>query len=138
MALIEINTNPSRRDLAWFGLILMAFLGVVGAFAGRATGNIRVSQVIWLLGITLATAYYAVPALRRPIFVGWMYAAYPIGYVVSHVLLGIIYFGLLTPIGWLLRAFGHDPMERRIDDAAPTYWIKRDALIDVARYFRQF
>ena len=138
MALIEINRNPSRRDLAWFGLVLLIFLGIVGYLVGRATGSPRASPIIWGAGVVLAAVYYAVPPLRKPMFVGWMYAAYPIGYVMSHVLLGIIYFGLLTPLGWMVRAFGHDAMRRQFDRSAPTYWLKRDAARDVNRYFRQF
>jgi len=79
-----------------------------------------------------------VPSLRRPMFVGWMYAAYPLGFIVSHVLLGLVYFGVVTPIGLLLRAVGHDPMTRRFDRSAKTYWIAREQTRDVRRYFRQF
>jgi hypothetical protein len=138
MALLEINRNPSRRDLAWFGLILLVFFVVVGAIAGRLAGSDLVRHVLWGAGVLLAAVYYVVPALRRPMFVGWMYAAYPIGYVISHVLLGVIYFGLVTPIGLILRAVSHDPMERRFDRAAPTYWSARERTPDVKTYFRQF
>jgi hypothetical protein len=67
-----------------------------------------------------------------------MYAAYPIGWVVSHVLLGLIYFGLLTPVGWLMKLFGYDPMERRFDRAAASYWVERERQTDAGRYFKQF
>lgn len=138
MALIEINRDPSRRDLAWFGLVLLIFLGIVGYLVGRAMDSARASQTIWGVGVVLAALYYAVPPVRKPMFVGWMYAAYPIGYVMSHVLLGMIYFGLLTPLGWMVRAFGHDAMQRQFDRSASTYWLKRDVARDVNRYFRQF
>ena len=138
MALLEINRNPSRRDLAWFGVVLMLFLAVVGAMIGRALHSDVARNVLWGAGIVFAIAYYAVPPLRRPMFVGWMYAAYPIGWGVSHVLLGLVYFGVVTPIGLLMRAVGHDPMARRFDRSAPTYWIARKPVTDVKRYFRQF
>ena len=138
MALIEINTNPSRRDLAWFGLIALAFFVFVGATLGRWTGQPLVARTIWTIGVLVAVVYYAVPAVRRPLFVGWMYAAFPIGWVVSHVLLGVMYYGILTPVGLLMRALGRDPMERRFDRAAPSYWVERERVTDVERYFRQF
>jgi hypothetical protein len=79
----------------------------------------------------------AVPPVRRPKFLAWMYAAYPIGWVVSHRVLAIIYFGLLTPIGTLMGVFGYDPMARRFDRAAASYWVERGRNRDPARYFRQ-
>ena len=138
MALLEINRNPSRRDLAWFGAILFVFFIVIGGVIGRALGSDVTRNVLWGAGALLGLAYYAVPGLRRPMFVGWMYAAYPLGFVVSHVLLGLVYFGVVTPIGLLMRAVGHDPMTRRLDRSAPTYWVEREQVSDVKRYFRQF
>ena len=138
MALLEINRNPSRRDLASFGAVLLVFFIVIGLVIGRATHSELVRNVFWSVGGVLALVYYAVPALRKPMFVGWMYAAYPLGYVISHVLLGLIYFAVVTPIGLIMRAVGHDPMERRFDRAARTYWVPREPVSDVKRYFRQF
>ena len=138
MSLIELKTTASKKELAWFGLLLLAFLGLVGLLVWRATGTLAASRYIWGVGVVLAAIYYAVPPLRLPMFKGWMYAAYPIGWVVSHVLLGLIYFGLLTPIGFLMRVFGYDPMERRFDRTAATYWIERERQIDAERYFKQF
>ena len=138
MSLIELKTDASKKELAWFGLLLLAFLGIVGLLVWRATGSLTASRYIWGAGVVLAAVYYAVPPLRLPMFRGWMYAAYPIGWVVSHVLLGIIYFGLLTPIGKLMGLFGYDPMERRFDRQAPTYWVERERNRDASTYFRQF
>jgi hypothetical protein len=138
MGLIELKTDATKKELAWFGLLLLAFTGIVGLLVWRATGALNAPRYIWGAGVVLATVYYAVPPLRRPMFLGWMYAAYPIGWVVSHVLLGIIYFGILTPIGKLMAAFGYDPMERRFDRAASSYWVERERHTDPTRYFRQF
>jgi len=138
MALLEINKNPSRRDLAWFGTVLLLFFAVIGAIAGRTLSSEVARNILWGAGVVLALAYYAVPGLRRPMFVGWMYAAYPMGFIVSHLLLGLVYFGVVTPIGLVMRAVGHDPMARRFDRAASTYWVAREQAPDVKRYFRQF
>jgi MFS family permease len=138
MSLIELRTDPTRKELAWFGLLLLAFLGVVGLLAWRATGSLAGARYIWTAGAAAAVLYYAVPPLRRPMFVGWMYAAYPIGWVVSHVLLAGIYFGVLTPIGRLMAVFGYDPMTRRFEKAAASYWVERERNRDASTYFKQF
>ena len=138
MSLIELKKDPTEKDLAWFGVVMLAFFGIVGTFAWRWSGTHIAVYAIWSAAILLVTVYYAVPRLRRPLFVGWMYASYPIGWVVSHVLLALIYYGVLTPTGLLLRVLGRDSMNRQFDRAAKSYWIERERRGDVSRYFRQF
>ena len=138
MSLIELKTDATKKELAWFGLLLLAFLGIVGLLAWRATGTLTASRYIWGAGVALAVIYYAVPPLRKPMFLGWMYAAYPIGWVMSHVILAVIFYGVLTPVGRLMRLFGYDPMARRFDRSAASYWIERERSTDASSYFRQF
>jgi hypothetical protein len=138
MSMIELKTDVTKKELAWFGVLLLAFFGLLGLVVWRATGALDIPRYLWGAGVVLSVVYYAVPPLRRPMFFGWMYAAYPIGWVVSHVILAIIYFGFLTPVAGLMRLFGYDPMARRFDRAAATYWIERERNVDVTRYFRQF
>lgn len=138
MSLIELRTDPTRKELAWFGLLLAAYAGVVGLVLWRITGALTVPGYVWGAGAALAMIYYATSPLRRPMFVGWMYAAYPIGWVVSHVLLAIVYFVVLTPIGLLMRLIGYDPMTRRLEPEAASYWTPRERPIEPIRYFRQF
>jgi hypothetical protein len=74
----------------------------------------------------------------KPIFVGWMYASFPIGFVVSHIVIGVIFYLVITPIGLMMRLFGRDTMYRSFDREAATYWVSHDPGLDRARYLRQF
>ena len=56
-----------------------------------------------------------------------MYAAYPIGWVVGHVMIGVVFFTVVTPIGLLMRALGRDPLQRKFDASRTSYWEKRPA-----------
>ena len=67
-----------------------------------------------------------------------MLAAVPIGWTLSHLVLGAVYYGVFTPIGLVMRLLGHDPLERRFDPTATSYWIERTDRSDPARHFRQF
>ena len=69
---------------------------------------------------------------------GWMLAAVPIGWTISHLVLGIVFFAVVTPIGLLMRLLGRDPMDRRFDPNAKTYWAQRLPVGATDRYFRQF
>jgi hypothetical protein len=117
---------------------MFAFLGLVGVLLWRSTGQIEVARIAWGVGATAAALYYAVPPLRRTMFVGWMYAFYPVGWMMSHLALALIYFAIVTPIGLIRRTFGRDPMQRRLDKSAATYWVEHEPVADINRYFRQF
>ena len=58
---------------------------------------------------------------RMSLMVGWTAAVFPIGWVMSYVLLGGVYFLVLTPIGLAMRICGRDPMQRKFDRQAKTY-----------------
>lgn len=139
MSLIELKTDPSRKDLVWFGLLLPVAAALAGVLVWRSSEDLRVARYIWGAGALLTLIYYAVPRVQRPVFVGWMYAAYPIGWTLSHVLLLLIFFGVITPIGLLMRALGHDPMNRRAGRAGASAWRARGrTAVDRRRYFQQF
>jgi hypothetical protein len=139
MALVELKKDPSLRDLKWFGLMFAAFLLVVGAIFRWKLGQPSVARGLWIAAGVVAVLYYAIPPLRKPMFAGWMYATFPIGFIISHVVLAVFYFGILTPVGMFMRiVLKRDPMERQLEPARSSYWVARDAHPEAKRYFRQF
>ena len=137
MALIEIH-HPSRRDIRVFGLVLALFFGLIGSLVWWKSGSLETPKVLWVIGGILAIVYYAVPRLRLVMYYGWMKLIYPVGWIISHLVLLIFYYLVLTPIGLIMRAFGRDLMRRRFEGDASTYWVEHHLDSDPARYFRQF
>lgn len=138
MSLLQVNKNPSPRDLVWFGAIAVAFLLGLGAFV---QWRWQAAAAAWSLGIGAAVwgaLYAAIPAIRRPCYLGLSYATAPIGWVLSLVLLLLVYYVVLTPIGLVLRLVGYDPMARKSDRAARSYWVSRPEKPRRSRYFRQY
>jgi hypothetical protein len=136
--MIAINKNPSKKELILFGLLGLAFFGLIGLSALHKTHSIHAARNIWVAGAVLFAAYYAVPPIRRPIYLGWMYAAYPIGWVISHVLLALAFWGVIVPVGLLMRVVSRDPLARAFDPSAKSYWTPHEPGTDASRYFRQF
>jgi len=139
MSMIEINRNPSKRELLWFGVIFLAFWIVVAAVLGWRFDLDAAAMAILGIAAVVTIMYSAVPPMRRPLYLAWMYAAAPIGWILSHLLLAIIYYLVFTPVAIVMRLIGRDPLRRRFDANAESYWIRRsDDEIPSSRYFRQF
>jgi len=136
MGLIE-KRGASRSDLKWFGLIIAGVFIVLGAMA-RLKGHHTIPVVLWSIGIALALVYYSIKALRHLMFDLWMGITYPIGSIVSHILMALMFYGVITPVGLLMRLFGRDPMQRAFDRSAASYWEPHDPSAEPGRYFRQF
>jgi hypothetical protein len=137
MAMIEINRNPSRRELLVFGAGLAVVFGVIGALRWHS-GATETATAWWIGGLALTVMFFALTRIRRWLYLGWMYAMYPFAWAVSYLLLGAAYFLVATPIGLTLRLLGRDPLQREFDKSANSYWVARTPNRDDARYFRQF
>ena len=66
------------------------------------------------------------PGLLTPFNRAWMRLAELMHRIVSPLVLGLMFFGLLAPVGWVMRMAGRDVLRRRFDSAARTYWVDRD------------
>ncbi len=136
--MIDVNWRPSPRELRQFAAMGIAFSGLMASVVLWKGGSPTLAGTIVGVGFVLGSAGCVVPPLLRPVYVVLMALALPIGWVVSHVLLALVYFGLMTPLGLLLRLFGHDPLRRRFDPETDSYWIPHEPTQDTQRYFRQF
>lgn len=139
MGMIQINRNPTRRELWQFGFIWMGFVAFFGAVAWFKFDSPTVAWGLWIAAVVVPVAGWVVPGFMRVVFVGMSYLAWPIGFVVSHVVLALVYYAVLTPIGIVMRIFGYDSMRKSFDPGAATYWVERPAAkVEPKRYFRQF
>ncbi len=131
------SVEPSNRDLNLLALIFVAFPGVIGLLAlwrGSPRGWYWIAA-----GLILGSAR-AIPPLFRTIYKVWIAIAVIIGYFVSRILLTIIFFLIITPMGFIMRLKGKDPMDRKLDPVASTYWIPKEETTDtsIKRYEKQF
>lgn len=139
MALFDRNREPSAWELRIFGVLLVVVFGLFGWLLIRHFQARALAVVIWSLAGVVGVFYYVVPSSRRMIFQGWMATVYPLGWLLSHVVLATIYYALITPIGLALRLFRYDPLSRRFDSNATTYWTPSPPPPERARrYFQQF
>ncbi len=98
------------RPAAWVGLAVALLIGLPGFF-----------RVGWI----------------RPVFLTATALTRPIGHVMGKVFLGVIYFGMMTPLGWLFRMIGRDPLGLK-PIVADSYWRPIVEPKDVRRYLHRY
>jgi hypothetical protein len=139
MGLIALKTDPTRRELRMFALLWVPLFG--GLFAlllWYRSGRWVAPAVIAGAAAAIALLGLVRPAGVRPIFLGLIYLTAPIGWVVSHAVLALVYYCVVTPIGLALRALGRDPLQRRFDPRRDSYFEPITRRRRPADYLRQF
>lgn len=112
---------PSDRSIGILFAIVAAGVGAWltwrdSRFAGVA---FAISAAFLLVGL-------ACPRILRPLNIAWMHLGLLLNRAVSPIVMGVIYFGLFTPIASVMRLRGRDVLQRRFDPARHSYWIVRD------------
>lgn len=147
MPLLALDLRPDAGKLRSFGFAALCVFGGLAIAAVQAWPPFaHVSRVarMWSALALLALANWAGlcslfhPRANRPLYLAISLLAYPLGVIVSYALLALLFFGLFTPIGLLLRALGKDPLQRRAQRDRPSYWTTPRKPRDNASYFRQF
>lgn len=132
----EQRTTP--RDLRKFGLIVgtvFVLLAFWGYFHHKPAWPFAAATGMLLLLFGAVSPM----ALRVP-YLGWMAAGFSLGFIVSTIMLTLIYYLAITPIALLARAAGKDFLKTSSRSAAQTYWIRRASPRKPTRaeYERQF
>ena len=135
--MISIQWNPERKQLRQFaGIWFPAFCALVGWSIARKTGHWHDVEMGWIVAGVVSILGLVFPPIIRPVFVGLILLTYPIGWVVSHLLLGAIFYGVVTPIGISLRLAGHDPLQLKAP-LGNSLWKSSVGKTDPAGYLRQ-
>lgn len=117
----EVTKTSSNRN---FGFVFAAFFGLLGAL-GLWHGTAR--WPIWLgLAVVMLLLALAAPRLLSPLNWVWTKVGLALHAIVSPVVLAVLFYACVAPVGYLMRLSGKDPLYRRYDPGADTYWIKRD------------
>jgi hypothetical protein len=134
----DIPFSPPERMLRQFAGLWLAFFGGFAAWQGLVRGRPGLAASLAVVAVAVGGLGLARPAMIRPVFVGWMVLAFPVGWTVSLLLMGLVYFTLFVPVGLAFRLAGRDALRLRPGPGLSTYWVPRPDAPDVRRYFRQF
>lgn len=137
--MIKFNLQPPTTQLAQFGVFSLFGFPAIGVLAWWKFGG-PPWLMFALIGLgVLAFALSRIdPKLVKPLFVGLMIVATPIGFVISMTLMVLIFYGLFLPVGLVFRAFGRDPLAKRPDHRSKSYWHERGTPRPLASYLKLY
>lgn len=139
MSLIEVNWYPKSKELRNFAIIALV-ASVIVALLLYVLKGVGIQWVILIIaaGFGIFLSSFVSLRLTRIIYLGLILVTFPIGWAISMFLLTAFYFLLLTPLGLIFRLLGRDPLSRRFDPDAKSYWLSRRQIENLDRYFHQY
>lgn len=137
MTLLKIDWNPGPAKVSTFGLLLAGLSLPLAAFwAWR--GHPLAGGIIAGAGLSLGALTAAFPgSVGLQFYKAWMGVSFVIGTVVSPLILGLVYYGVLTPMALALRLTGRDALRLKRPDAG-TYWVPLAISEEKSSYERLF
>lgn len=145
--MIEINLRPDDRTLRQFGWIALVGFGFLATIAfyeklvfafGLGASKPIVAGVF--VGLAVWSAFFSLvwPRANFPIYIGLTILSYPIGFVLSYLIMGSLFYLLITPIGLFFKLTGRDSLNRKFEPDLESYWIDSRAPRPKESYFKQF
>ena len=120
----EQHATPSVTSARKFGA-LMAFVLAVLAGVAHYRGHVGSRNISLVIMLVLGGLALVLPSVLIPVERLWMQLGEAMGKVVQPIVLGVIYFLLITPVALFGRLFGRDPLRMNHRPGA-SYWIDRD------------
>lgn len=131
------NIKQSRKDLRKFGFTIGVVLLII---AGFLIWNQKNSGYYFLaVGVIIFMAGLFIPSILRPLNKAWMTLAILLGWVMTRVILSLLFYLIITPISLIARISGKHFLDFKIDKSRSSYWEKRNDVASLPEnYERQF
>ena len=127
----------SKAELRKFGLTVGGAFVVLGGISWWR-GHELPPRVLWTLAALLIVPGAIAPAVLGPVHRVWMAFATVLGHVNTRIILTVLFYLVMTPVGLIMRLF-RDPLDRSLGDRSTSQWIKREPQpVEPERYERQF
>jgi len=134
--MITPQWRPDERQLRQFAWVSLVGFPVLGALLWRAHGTALPATVLSAFGVLVWLVGLLEPKRIRIVYVTLLAISVPIGWVVSNLLLRVVFYGVVTPLGLVFRLTGRDALSLRRPQGS-SHWRDLEASEDAASYFRQ-
>ena len=114
------HVEVTKKTLRQFGLMVGGIFLLIGLwpFVWRQEA-VRIWAVV--PGSALAVAGLLMPGILKQVYQGWMCVGHVMGWVNTRIILGVLFYGVVTPMGLVMKLTGRDPMRREFEPDARTY-----------------
>tara|TARA_Y100000590_G_scaffold465270_1_gene637088 strand:+ start:1177 stop:1587 length:411 start_codon:yes stop_codon:yes gene_type:complete len=130
------NIKTSNKDIRSFGITIGIILFIISAILFYYDKSSY--QIIAYIGGGFIALGTIIPILLKPIYILWMTFAVILGWVMTRVILSIVFYFIMTPIGLLTRLLGEDFLALKKSNSG-SYWNKRDQSVELNQdYEKQF
>ena len=131
------NIKSGKRELRQFGITIGLVLGLLGSwFLWR---NKEGGSLLLIAATLFLSLGFILPRLLKPFQKLWMTLAVLLGWLMTRIILTILFYLVVTPIGLLAKVSGKDFLNRKFNSDASSYWIPRKAITpDKRNYEKQF
>jgi hypothetical protein len=134
----DIQFDPPRSTLRQFAGLWLVFFAGLALWQAAVRRQLILAAIFAVLALTIGPLGLTRPRSVRPIYVGWMVLAFPIGWTISQIILAVLFFGLFAPVAVAFRLIGRDPLDRTRHPERKSYWVPKPLSADLRRYFKQF
>ena len=129
------DLKTDTPNLRKFGLLVGSVAILIGLLL-LLRHKTNYPYLLWPGAVLIAFGAVLPRALKYP-YIVWMTLAFVLGFVMSHVILTLFFFLLVTPISILARVAGKDFLNRKRSSQATTYWIPREAEAKAPESYQQ-
>jgi len=134
----DIQFQPTKKVLRQFAAAWLVFLLAAAAHQWLARGHQSAALILGVIAVVVGGFGLVVPPTIRWVYVGAVMLAFPIGWVVSQVMLAVMFFVVITPLALFFRVRGRDLLHRKSPQTDGTFWTTKSLPQDMRRYFRQY
>ena len=118
------NIKSGKKELREFGITIGGILLVLGGLVFWR-GKRELVPYLVSVGTALVISGLMLPAILKPLQKIWMGFSVIMGFFVSRIILLILFYAVLTPLGLVARLFGKDILNQKIDKSLKSYWRDR-------------
>ncbi|MEI7898829.1 MAG: SxtJ family membrane protein [bacterium] len=134
----DIPFNPSRNVLRQFAALWLLCFLALGASQYFLKGHPVAGFALMAAALLVGLPGLIRPALVRRVFVAGMVLAFPVGWLISLLLLWLLYVLVLTPVAVFFRLRGRDLLGRKPRPGQASFWEPKQTPLDPGSYFRQY
>jgi hypothetical protein len=131
------NIKGDKSDWKKFGITMGIILAIIGFFLLWKKNNYF--EYSFFLAVAFLILGLILPSVLKPVYKAWMALSVVMGFIMTRVIMVIIFYLIITPIGLSASMTGKNFLDMKIDKSAKSYWIVREKAQKVkSDYERQF